>query len=238
VASQNPVLAMAFQASEMIAALSETYKTPPDYLRGERWRAIRHICTEGNITEMGGLVESAIKVQFLPHEAPTQDLVEALKLVSHAMTLSKKVAAQVGGTQIFQLLLGMLVQFDTASMLHAAIREFTLASLRQPTLGGRVASVMLPFIMTEALLHDYGIVSATCWALIDAIDTEMTKGTITTSALSRNAEFNAFATENLAEYRERLARDYGGRARGFPQRPQDLITARMSELGHTHIDPG
>jgi hypothetical protein len=225
IAAQNPVLALSFQSPDIVAALAKRYNTPPDFLCGARWRAIRRVCTPMNIDQMSEIVDSAIRIQFQPHSMPTQELVEALAFVTHAIGISEVVARRVGNTQIFQILLGMLVQFDTASILHAAIREFALEALQHKELCSRALSVMLPFLMTEAVLHDYGFVGVTCWMLIDAMHRKMLDGSLATDTFVCRAEFDAFASDELCRQRERLTKNYGGRGGGIPQCPQDVFTA-------------
>jgi hypothetical protein len=111
-------------------------------------------------------------------------------------------------------LLGLLLRFETASILHAAIRGFVIEAIRSKEMCNRVVAVMLPFLMTEAVEHDHGFVAASCWTLLEALNGEMVAGRIV-AGLVENAEWEAFACQQLVTHRKWAASAYGGSSKGI-----------------------
>jgi hypothetical protein len=213
VAIQNPTLAPALLTSEVIGAVSRGFENPPDFARGMRWRALRWLCTPATIEQMTDIIDSVIQLQLLPNTQPTQDVVESLRFLNRAVSISVPLANRIAWTQIFQSLLGLLLRFDTASILHEAIRGFAMMAFHHPVLCDRAVELLLPFLMNEALHREHGFVAVTCWALLDALHREMRERRLGTDRLARNDEFEAFANNYLLRYRKRVSKSYGGDAK-------------------------
>jgi hypothetical protein len=77
----------------------------------------------------------------------------------------------------------------------------------------RGIEIFLPFLMTEAITREHGLVSAACWMLLDRIHSEMMARRLRTKKLTYNAEFSAFSRRYLFPYRKMLNTPYGGKIR-------------------------
>jgi hypothetical protein len=139
------------------------------------------------------------------------------------MDVSEKVAMRLAKTQIFQALLGLLLQFDTASILHGAIREFALTAVHVPQICDRALDILFPFLMNEVLSREHGFAAATCWAILDSVHRDMIEKTLATDRLARDREFGAFARRYLFPYRKMISDQYGG---GL-----DLLSASSQAFG-------
>jgi hypothetical protein len=210
ISCMNRELAPSFQMLPMLTALSKGFVDPPDYVAGARWRAIKAVCTAKTVTSMSGLIAVAVSTVLSGQKLPTQNLVGALKFVSHALTFSEDCLRWVDVNHLFESVLGILKQFVNASILHTAVREFVMVILRHRRLRNHMLEIFLPFILTEAIQRQHGCVAATCWELIDAIYTALNSGTLVSQVVAGNSEFVAIVRTHLFVRRKRLAASYGG----------------------------
>jgi hypothetical protein len=209
----NKGLAESFQTLPMLAALSKAFVNPPDYVAGARWRAIRAVCTATTVRRMGSLLAVAFAILVSNQTAPTQNLVGALRLVSHALSFSDQCVQWIDHGQLFDSVLGLFKQFDRASIFHGAVREFITVVLRHRRLRDRMLEIFLPFILTEATERKRGCIAATCMELIEAIYSGLNRGTLVSRLVSDNAEFAEVVRTQLSLRRRMLSMAYGGGVR-------------------------
>jgi hypothetical protein len=210
ISCMNGELAPSFQMLPMLTALSKGFVDPPDYVAGARWRAIRAVCTAKTVASMSALIAVAMATVVSVQAAPTQNLVGALRFVSHALCFSEECLRWVDVKHLFESVLGLLRQFANASILHNAVREFVMIVLRHRRLRNHLLEIFLPFILTEAVQRQHGCVAATCWELIDVLYTALNNGTLVSQVVSDSSEFAAIVRSRLFARRKKLAASYGG----------------------------
>ena len=208
--SQNPNLVRAFEADDVLRVLCSPIEKLPPSVDGERIKAIRGLCSERTVKQLEGAISIAIERLQKPIYAPSKDIVESIYLLTEAADVSEGVSQRIRDSQIPSSLLGLVLEFDQASILHCAFRVFAAQGFQNPVLWEPIMDRYLHFMLTEARVRENGQVGASCIFLLNFLHAHRKENKKLDKYLSKEPEFESFE-KDLVKFRKVLTNDYGGK---------------------------
>jgi hypothetical protein len=199
-----------FQTSAMLSALQKRFGFSPPCLSGARWNALSALCGGATMAAMTSVVADALSLLFKPPSGPTQDVVGAICFLGTSGPLSPVIAGMMAKSQVFQVLLGYILMFNTASHLHAAFRFFTFQVVKVPLLAEKVVQVFLPFLMAEAVAKENGFIASSCWSVLTFLQNRSASDSVLKTLLAKNPEYQSFLRLELKPFVQDLLVQYGG----------------------------
>jgi hypothetical protein len=213
ISCNNPKLSPGFRSDVILDALSLFFDGLPPYIRAARWAALRAFGTMSSIEEY---VETAICALIPPVTAINEELVECIKFITYAIDKSEPAVESVFRSQLYQLVLRLVLQFNSATILHSSFRELACHSIKKKLLAEKVVAVYLPFLMAEAVNRLNGCLAATCWDVLHQFQNEGESDAEVKQVLIKY-DFGGFAKGQLVGYRNLLMRTWGGPIELIPE---------------------
>jgi hypothetical protein len=210
VCRSNSSFRSSFQTVAALSACGKRFPSEPPSLSGARWRALGALCGPNTVHHMVPLAELALATLFRPSAGPTQETVESISFLTTAAPLSGAIVSLLAKSQIFQVLLGMVIMYNTSSHLLAAFRSFTLEAVRVSELSEKLIRVFLPFLMSEAVDKGNGYLSSSCWILLTYLHSRSVSDGRLRGFLAQNADWQIFVKSDLVPFALEMRAQYGG----------------------------
>lgn len=206
----NKYLSKYFITKEMINLLTFSFPNPPAYVNGKRMSAICSMCNASTAAYMIPFITYCQNLLFNNVKTPNSELVECINFFSKLMDTAPNLFLQISTSQFYQSLLRIIMQFETASILHSSFRTFVLKALANDKFSPRIIKTYVPFFISEATRNKKNSLTASYWALLLKVVKISQFNTSIESVLRNIIEYPHFAAKTLQHYHEILEAEYGG----------------------------
>ena len=210
ICSQNPDLAPAFESEEVLKVLCSPIEGLPPSVDGERIKALTGLCNARTVGMLDAPISEALERLQQPIHVLSKDIVENIYLLTEAADASQAISQRILESHFFNVLLGLVLKFDQASILHGAFRVFTAQGFKNPVLCEPLIDRYLHFLMTEARLRENGQLGASCLFLLNFLHCQRKENRQIDRCLSKDSEFQGFE-KDLLKFRKVLLNPYGGK---------------------------
>lgn len=204
-ASLNPIFKSEFECDIVISCLLQKLDVPY-YVVDAQWKTILSSYSLWPFGQTMYFLNNAVKLlESVPNDIH-QYHCHALMLLSRMINNSHTFVT----SSFLRTILSIFVKFECCTMFHEAVRHFVVEAIAIPEINTEVALSFVPFLMVEAQMRQYGIVSHSGYPILNVIYTMSLQDKTLAEALSDVDGFDAFGKRVLKAYSILSQREYGG----------------------------
>lgn len=207
--TKNDLIGSRFVDLKVLNALSYTFQEAPAFIEGERWLAINALTVKRLASHMQQFFSDAINRLYKAIDI-SQCEVACIMFLTSLIDCYHKSVHWIYETQIYPVLLRIMIQFNENSILHQEFRKFIIHSLHQEELCKVLIPAYVPFMVSEVQKRENGLLAATFWFLLNVINEERKTFYYIRKILQKAPEFENFAKGSLSEHQKILNDSYGG----------------------------
>lgn len=206
----NPLLASGFRTQEIIDAVKQGLKNPPDFIISAQWKALNSLCTADTEFMMRDLIPKALQYLSESMTYLAQYRVSALDFIVLMMDFYPSCFSTLKRSMLLQNLTVLILQFQETTILHSSFRNFVKKALTDNDYAEVVVTIYSPIMMDIAHRHQNKVLSPTCFVIMDYFIEQSKKNPVIKKALATNPEWNEFFKKDFPEYKKLLDSSYGG----------------------------
>ena len=208
--SENSIMGDSFKTANMVRCLSSTFENQPDFVTTAQWRAIIAITCEKTAPTAITFLRPALNMLTEPFTKLLEYRVSALIFITKMMNYSNLTLDLLLESQMPQMLINLVLQFENSTILHNAFLDFVELGVQEYKFTSQIINFYVPVVITYGESEENRVVKPCCIKVMEIFLKVAKKDKRIAQVLDEQAGVRDFVTNVVEPYNRKISTAYGG----------------------------